>query len=330
MTLDEFEHALHHALGKNATADSLGVAVSGGPDSMALAWLLSHYADRHGSTVYAYTVDHGLRVESAAEAQGVAGALKKFKNIQHKILKWEGQKPTAGILEEARRARYNLLADAAKADGVQTLCVAHHRDDQAETFLFRLAKGSGLDGLAGMQASQDLFGVRLLRPLLGFAKQDLIDVCEEHDIAYVNDPTNENSAYMRPRLRAAQEVLEAEGLSPKRLAATAQRLARARSALEDLTDYFFEQIQKPSDDGGVAFDYDGFAKLPEEIVLRIVLKSIEILNPSEDYGPRLERVEDLVSRILGGGEFKSATLAGCLFAIKRKENLFTVTKELSA
>jgi tRNA(Ile)-lysidine synthase len=195
---------------------------------MALLWLLSQWAKERDITVAAFTVDHGLRAESAEEARKVSGWIKDWPNVLHHVLVWEGEKPESRILEEARGKRYALIAEAMKQYGAKYLFVAHHRDDQAETFLIRLAKGSGLDGLAAMRPVQNMeSGITLLRPLLDVSKDDLILLCKENKIPYVDDPTNKNEDYLRPRLRAAHGVLAEEGLSAKRLGLTAKRLARA-------------------------------------------------------------------------------------------------------
>jgi tRNA(Ile)-lysidine synthase len=126
---------------------TVAAGVSGGPDSMAMLWLLSHWAVERDIFIRAYTVDHGLRRESADEARTIGAWVKDWPNVMHEVLVWEGEKPGSRILEEARSKRYALMAAAMKAQGAGYLFIAHHRDDQAETFLIRLAKGSGLDGL---------------------------------------------------------------------------------------------------------------------------------------------------------------------------------------
>lgn len=305
----------------------LAVAVSGGPDSMALLWLACRAAEKDGLAIYAYTVDHGLRGESAAEAGTVHGWVKDWPHVRHKILRWEGGKPEARILEEARAARYDLIAAAMAEDGVSTLAVAHHRDDQAETFLFRLAKGSGLDGLSGMLPVQKRKDIILLRPLLEVPKEDLVALCAANDIPFVRDPTNENEDYMRPRLRAARDVLEQEGLSAKRLSLTARRIGRAREALEILSDDLKMRAMREKCEDGFLFDFNILCAAPEELVLRAVLTSMEEIHPGEEYGPRLERAEALTARILYDDDFKGATLGGCIFAKDLRHATLWIGKE---
>lgn len=324
---EEFERKLD-ALRETAPEKHLAVAVSGGPDSMALLWLLSKWAEKRNIRLHAYTVDHGLRAESAQEARSVGEWVKDWPGVTHKILTWEGGKPESRLLEEARAARYGLMAAAMKDEGLKHLFIAHHRDDQAETFLFRLAKGSGLDGLAGMQEIHVMEnGITLVRPLLDASKDDLIQICKVNDVPYVDDPTNKNEHYFRPRLRAAREILEGEGLSSKRLAVTARRLARAKSALEDLArDIFAAALQEKRNDGFL-FDYKALSAAHEELVLRVLSMAMNELRPESDYGPRMERLENLLERILYETAFKSATLGGCLFALDRKNETLWVGKE---
>ena len=303
-----------------AAGSFVAVGVSGGPDSMAMLWLLSQWAKPRGVFLQAYTVDHGLRAESADEAVKVGEWIKRWPQVTHRILQWEGDKPGSRVLEEARGARYALMADAMIGAGAKYLFIAHHRDDQAETFLTRLAKGSGLDGLAAMRSVQPLqSGITLLRPLLDVSKDDLVRICKESTIPHVDDPTNKNQNYLRPRLRAAQEILEEEGLSSKRLGVTAKRLARASSALADFAYDLFQLSLKEKRYDGFLFDYKVLHAAHEELVLRVFLQAMGEIHPDGDYGPRLEKVENLLERILKDPAFKGATLGGCIFAIDAKD-----------
>lgn len=310
----------------------LAVAVSGGPDSMALLHLVSGYAKARGFGVAAFTVDHGLRAESADEAQMVGEHVRiSYPHVTHQTLFWEGEKPDSRVLEEARAARYALLSAAMERVGAAHLCVAHHRDDQAETFLIRLAKGSGLDGLSGMRDLQAFgTGQWIVRPLLEATKADLVAICDEQSIPYVNDPTNGNKDYLRPRLRAAQAILEEEGLSAKRLSVTARRMLRAREALESLAADLERRAAREGKDGGVTFDSAVLKQAPEELVLRVFLRAMEGLRPDAAYAPRMEKAEHLLDRFLHDENFNGATLGGCVFAIDRKNGTVWIGKEAMA
>lgn len=321
-----FEESLHSL--RIPAAMPVAVGVSGGPDSMALLWLLSRWGLRHGVEIHAFTVDHGLRAEAAAEAAQVGVWISSWANVHHNILRWDGDKPESRILEAAREARYRLMAEAAITAGAKFLFIAHHRDDQAETLLLRLSAGSGLDGLCGMAAVKVLHsGISLVRPLLDYSKVELVALCVQEAIPFVEDPTNRNADYARPRLRAAQDILEEEGLSSKRLSVMAKRMARAKSALDDFAHDLFTHAVTEAREDGFLFHYKALHAAHEELVLRVFLKVMDELHPESDYGPRLERVEHLVQRIFKGPDFKGATLGGCIFALKDKNETLWIGRE---
>lgn len=308
------------SLGDLGDGGAIGLALSGGPDSMALGFLLTHWAQKHDVKVHGVTVDHGLRAESAQEAKDVQGWTKDWPHFTHHIVHWDGDKPDTRIMEEARKARYALMAENFQAVSVRNVFVAHHQDDQAETFLIRLCKGSGLDGLSGMRLRQayeqdGAYPLTFLRPFLTIEKQRLIDTCEEFNVPYVHDPSNQKDEYLRPRLRAARDVLESEGLSNKRLAATARRLEKARSALEDITDTVYGQFVT-HDGADVHVDAKVFREWPEEIGLRVFIKAMKSFQSAQSYGPRLEKVETLYGKIYEGRDTIKETLGGCIITYR--------------
>ena len=183
-------------------AGPMAVAVSGGADSMALTLLAADWAKRAGRAFAAVTVDHGLRTESAAEAQQVHAWLAAA-GVAHTVLRWEGEKPASGIHATARAARYRLIAAWCRAQAIGDLLVAHHRDDQSETMLLRLARGSGASGLAAMAAVSEREGMRLLRPLLGVAKTRLVATLAARGQPWIEDPSNANPRFGRTRVRDA-------------------------------------------------------------------------------------------------------------------------------
>ncbi len=307
----------------------VALAVSGGPDSMALALALSRYAQAHGGfEIYALTVDHGLREESWQEAESVHVMMAHWPHLTHSILKWEGEKPTERIQEAARHARYDLMSEYCAAHGIDGLFLAHHQGDQAETFLFRLAKGSGLDGLSCMQAVSARGDLQLLRPFLDVPKADLICFCKDNNIAYFDDPSNEKKEFARVRLRKSKEVLEAEGLSDKRLSVSAARLARARVALDLIAERGYNTHLFDRNTKRYVFNYN-LCSEPAEIVLRILKRVIAELNAgAHGYGPREEKLEDLMRALIAEGEFRKRTLGGVVF--EKKDGAITMTKEGAA
>src|SRR3954447_24330204 len=218
---------------KNAPA--LVLAVSGGPDSVALMWLAARWQRSlaRGPQLVVVTVDHGLRPEAAREAREVK-RLGSALALTHRTLRWRGAKPKTGLPAAAREARYALLARAARASGATHVLTAHTRDDQAETLLMRLLRGSGITGLAAMARESERDGVLLARPLLDISKAQLVATLEKAGIGFADDPTNRDPAFTRPRLRALLPALAQEGGDARNLARLASRLARANAAIEVL------------------------------------------------------------------------------------------------
>src|SRR5437762_3582092 len=226
LTLGELSAALA-AIGGFEAKPLIAVAVSGGPDSLALAILADRWAREHGGQLIALTVDHRLRPESAEEAQIIGGWL-AARGIAHHILVWADPKPATGIQEAARAARYRLLAGWCREQGCLHLLTAHHREDQAETYLIRRRAGSGIDGLAGMSALRELAGVRLVRPLLAVPKARLTALLETERQPFLSDPSNRNPVFERARLRRDTAVGDVERLSAELRDYGRQRIARER------------------------------------------------------------------------------------------------------
>src|SRR5580692_4656431 len=213
------------------------LAVSGGPDSLALMWLAVRWrrALARGPRLFAVTIDHGLRPESAAEARDVK-RLARSLELPHRTMRWTGVKPKTGLPAAARAARYHLLARAARANGATHVFTAHTRDDQAETLLMRMMRGSGIAGLAAMARQSERDGVVLARPFLHVSKARLIATLKKAKLGFADDPTNRDPTFTRPRIRAVMPVLAAEGGDARNLARLASRLGRANAAVEVMVD----------------------------------------------------------------------------------------------
>lgn len=282
------------------------LAVSGGPDSVALMWLMARWRRSlgRGPRLVAVTVDHGLRPEAAAEARAVK-RLARTLQVPHRTLRWSGEKPATGLPAAARAARYRLLAEAARQIGATHVATAHTRDDQAETVLMRLFRGSGIAGLGAMARASEREGVVLTRPFLNVAKTRLIATLDRAKIAFADDPTNRDPAFTRPRLRALLPQLAAEGGDSRSLARLAARLARANAAIDVLADGAERYLALKG--GGMAraepnarlIDATAFAGLPEEIRIRLLLRAI---NRFGHEGPaelgKVEALVDLLDRSL--------------------------------
>ncbi len=304
----------------------LAVGVSGGPDSMALLCLAEDWCRRSSRSLTALTVDHGLRAESANEAGQVA-AWAAARGVPHVILRWEGAKPRANLQAAAREARYRLMGDWCRAQGISALLLAHTKDDQAETVLARLARGSGVDGLSAMAPRRVLRGLALVRPLLSVQRAQLITTLAAFAQPYVEDPSNVDPRFLRARLRRARGALEDVGLTTSRLAATAQRMARARVALEADTAALLARFANIHAAGFCRLDGAQLKGAPAEIGLRALARILMAVGGA-DYPPRLERLERLYGRIEDGTLGRGATLAGC--RIVPSGDRLLVTRELSA
>jgi len=270
---------------------SLIVAVSGGPDSTALLVMAAEWAARGGTRrLAAATVDHGLRPESAAEAASVA-ALASRLGVNHATLVWAGVKPATRLMERAREARYRLLVDHARGLQAEAIVTAHHADDQAETVLFRLLRGSGLQGLSGIEAMSVRDGVTIARPLLGVPKRALIAFCRARSVSFVQDPTNDRPAYARTRLKPLLAALAEEGLDADGFARFARRMGAADEALERMSAELDARL------GAGPIDARPLAAAPIALVQRVLLRRIAAAGGRDESRIGLEKIEALAIRL---------------------------------
>ena len=293
------------------------VAVSGGADSLALMHLLARWAKaRRLPPPVVLTVDHGLRPDSKTVARKVVSAARKA-GLRSASLAWTGKKPKGDIEAAARDARYALMGDWLAENNIHVLYVAHTRDDQAETFLLRLARGSGLDGLSAMQpvASYPASGRRRLqvvRPLLSLAREDLRAHLVALGAPWTEDPMNLDPRFSRARIRAAWPALEELGLARSRISDAAAHMARAREALDWATLAVARRACRM--DGDVAaVDRDALVQAPREVALRLLARLLMAVG-RQIYRPRFESLEHLFERIARGGSGSGATLHGCIVA----------------
>lgn len=281
-------------------------AVSGGGDSMALLHLLAGKAD-----LAAVTINHGLRPEAADEAAAVAAACAAL-GVPHQVLdwRWDG---TGNLSAAARRGRIALIAEWAVARGVADVVLGHTAEDQAETFLMRLARGSGVDGLSAMSDHRLAQGVMWHRPLLGIRRAALRDWLQARGVAWLDDPTNDDTAYQRVRARAALAALEPLGISVETLNDAAGLQAMASGALRQMAADAARGMAR-IDGGDVLFDPAAMVRLPYETQLRLLAHAVMSVS-SAIYRPRLTALAQVHADLVIG---RKRTLGGCLLTGNRQ------------
>ena len=277
---DAEANALFHGL---ENLPGLVLAVSGGSDSTALLVMAARWAKqlkKRRPKLLAVTIDHGLRPESAREAAAVKRLARRL-GVSHRTLAWRGSKPKTGLQETARLARYALLAQAARREGYEHVLTAHTLDDQAETVLFRLARGSGVTGLAGMAYASPLPAGRqgtifVVRPLLHVAKSRLVATLKAARVTHSDDPSNRDPRFTRVRIRKGMPMLEREGLDAGRLALLARRARRADLALEAAVDEAVAELAPlPWPKAGpIALPAGRFGQIPAEVSLRLLGRAV--------------------------------------------------------
>jgi tRNA(Ile)-lysidine synthase len=273
----------------------VALAVSGGPDSLALMHLAAWWrTEPSGPALSVLTVDHGLRRSSRQEALMVARMAASLA-LPHTILTWKAADAHGTSLQaKARTARYDLMAEHCQANDIPALVTAHHLDDQAETFLMRLKRGSGLDGLAAIPERGAWGGIVLLRPLLDMPKARLIATLAETGIGFVCDPSNADARFERARVRGSAEALAALGLTPEALALSARRLRRAREALDHAAQSFLDAHSKMSEAGYAVIDPEALRSARQEIGLRALARLIAMVGGAEEP-LRLAKLEALLA-----------------------------------
>ncbi|MCE3233128.1 MAG: tilS [Rickettsiaceae bacterium] len=309
--------AFSDTLEKFSISGNIAIAVSGGADSMAMALLSAKWAEKNSCKVIALTVDHDLRPESADEAAQVKKWFSCY-NIPHHTLKWEGDKKSSNIQSEARDARYRLMTEFCHQNSIPTLLIAHNKEDQAETVLLRLMRGSGVDGLCGMEDEIIHNGIRLLRPLLTIEKNQLRQFLKEQNQEWVEDPSNQNTKYARVNVRKFIETSGEPELLVNRLVETTTNMQRSRNYIEHMIIQDMANVASFQPEGYCIIDIDTFRKLHEESAYRILAKTIKQIG-GEYYKPRFEKLQNLYENLVSN-KFTDCTLGGCNIYQSKKQN----------
>ncbi|MFK7879700.1 tRNA lysidine(34) synthetase TilS [Roseobacter sp.] len=299
--------------------ETLGVAVSGGSDSVALLFMLHEFSQIHGTRLHVITVDHGLRAEAAEEADFVAHLCKDL-DLSHCIARWTDRSSHGNLQNEARLARYRLISDWALAQDIQMVALGHTADDQAETVLMRLARGAGVEGLSGMAPQRMQNGVTWVRPFLNVRRRDLQENLRRRNVTWCEDPSNEDNRFDRVKIRRALEVLEPLGINTTALGQVASNMSSAREALSWQTAAAAKSAATV-ESGAVRLDWQSYEKLPDEIARRILLGALGWISGAA-YAPRRKAVLGAIFSLKQG---VNATVDGCQVA--RTRNAVWVFRE---
>ena len=315
----QFRENIFPLIGK----EKFAIAVSGGSDSLALSILAKLYSLEQCSDFATLIIDHRLRKESAHEAKQTYKNLKK-NNIKAEILTYRGSKFTSNIQKKARDLRYDLFQKYCKKNKIRFLILAHHQDDLIENFYIRLIRGSGIKGLTSLQNVSELNkDFYILRPLLYFKKEELLNLTKKIYSTWIEDPSNLNEKFLRVRIRKMQSKLQKEGFDPKRVLKTIENLNTAKNSL----DFYISKSEKKY----LIFYKEGYATLKStifkneapEVIFRVIIKAIHFVS-GEYYPPRSDSLKILIKNFLSK-KFKSSTLGGCL--IEKNSNTISFFRE---
>ena len=306
--------------------EDLAVAVSGGPDSLALAYLTKCYSLKNKIKVKYYIVNHMLRKEASLEAKTVKKALKKI-DIQCTILNWNGKKPSRNIQATARDKRYSLLANECKKNNIKYLLLGHHLNDLFENFLIRIVRGSGLNGLISFSKNTKYRGqdLNIIRPLLNLEKKDLLYVSNEVFSFFVKDPSNINEDYKRTRIRNLLYSLEKEGLDSKKLKLTINNLKDSNKSIKFYVDRNLKKNVVFLKRKNIYILNYNFFDQSHEIIFRSLTKIIQ-MHGKKYYPVRGKSINELIKRI-NKKSFTKVTLGGCF--VERINETILISQESS-
>ena len=314
---NNFEKKLDHSKRKSFT-----VAVSGGPDSLALAALAKAYSYKSNTKFHYVLVNHNIRKNPFQEAKRVKKLLRKIDInlyvISNKI------KITKNIQAQARSIRYEILSNHSKKNKINTIMTAHNLEDQVETFFIRLSRGSGLKGLSAMSTLSKIDqGMNLYRPLLDIKKTALVKISKKIFGNYIKDPSNKNFKFLRTKVRNLKKPLEKSGIAYDQIVRSINNLALSKKTLDDYLSQIFKQVIKKRG-REVFIEYRKFKGLNNEIRIAVIQESIKKLRKNY-YNTRSKKVLNLINNMMRKN-YKSSTLGGCLFLLKKGNICLKVEK----
>ena len=308
---------------QNIKDKSFALAVSGGSDSLCLAYFTRIYASEFGNKIHVLIVDHNLRKKSHQEALKVKAILRK-KRILSTILRWKGKVPKSNIQKKARDIRYSMLSNYCFKNKVKYLVTAHHGDDQIENFFIRLLRGSGLTGLSSMPAQAKYNNnLKIIRPFLSLEKKDLIYATLNYFKTYIKDPSNNNEKFLRVRIRKYRKDMEKEGLDTRKIIKTVNNLISANQALSFYKNKALYKHASFVSKNKCLINKKIFSDEAGEIVFKSFSDILSLVSETY-YPPRSKKVTNLINRVKKN-KFKKSTLGGCI--VEEKNNSILISKE---
>ncbi len=308
---------------KKIKKKSFALAVSGGSDSLCLAYFSKMYAAEFKNKIHVLIVDHKLRKESHKEALKAKGILKK-KRIPSKILNWKGKVPKRNIQRNARNIRYSLISNYCSKKNIKFLITAHHTDDQIENFFIRLLRGSGLTGLSSMSESVNYnSNLKIVRPFLSFKKIDLKYITLNFFKTYIKDPSNENEKFLRVRIRKYRRNMEKEGLGTGKIIKTVNNLLSASKALDFYKNKALYKYVSFLPKNKCSINTQIFSDEAGEIIFKSFSDILSLVSGTY-YPPRSKKIISLIDRVKKA-KFNKSTLGGCV--IEKKDNFILISKE---
>ena len=321
--IKEFYSKFRNIVFRNIKKDNFALAVSGGSDSLCMAYFSKIYASEFKNKIHILIVNHNLRKESQKEAAKVKKILKK-KGIRSKILEWKGEVPYKNIQKNARNIRYSLISDYCFNKNIKHLLIAHHMDDQIENFLIRLTRGSGLTGLSSMTESVNYSNkLKIIRPLLTLKKRDLKYVTVNYFNTYIKDPSNKDEKFLRVRIRKYRKNMEKEGLDTTKIIRTVNNLLSANKAINFYKNKALYKYASFMSKHKCLLNMKIFSEEAEEIIFKSFSDILSLVSGTY-YPPRSNKILNLIGRIKKN-KFNKCTLGGCV--IEKRNGFIAVLKE---
>ena len=324
--INKVYHQFRQIIFKNVRKKDFAIGVSGGADSLCLAYLSKRYALEFKNKIHVLIVNHNLRKESYKESLKVKKILSE-KNISSKIINWKGKIPLSNIQKKARNIRYSLISDYCLKRKIKYLLVAHHTDDQIENFFIRLFRGSGLTGLSSMSEDYSYNNkLKIIRPFLNVKKVDLKFITLKYFKTYIQDPSNKDEKFLRVKIRKFKKKMETEGLNTSNIMKTINNLLSANKAMNYYKNKAFNKHVSFLSKNKCVINEQIFIEEAQEIIFKSFSDILSLVS-GQYYPPRSKKIINLIKR-LQKNNYKKSTLGGCV--VEKKSGLMLIYKESKA